>query len=174
MTELINNIMDFARTRLGQGIVLDRRKTDLSPVLQHVAQEIKTIYPERKIIVSLELAEFIDCDPDRLGQLVSNLLANAVNHGFSHTPVYLHSSVNDEHLEIVVTNNGEQISPDLQEILFTPFTREANNPARNGLGLGLYISAEIAKAHNAILTCNSTMKETRFILRMPLINSLGN
>jgi sigma-B regulation protein RsbU (phosphoserine phosphatase) len=166
MTELVDNIMDFARTRLGEGIVLTRRNTLLEPVIQQVVAEMKIIYPKREIRTAFEIAEPVNCDSNRIAQLLSNLIANALTHGDANSPVYIYASHNNGNLELSVTNKGTPIPENLHEQLFTPFTREANRPSQHGLGLGLYISSEIARAHNATLTFTSTTEETRFTFYM--------
>ena len=168
MLELVNNIMDFARTRLGEGIVVDRQNIMLEPILEQVVDEMKIINPKRSIISSLNLPEPIYCDADRIAQLVSNLLANALKHGDINSPVTVHARIINDHLEIAVGNKGVPIPAELHDFLFAPFTREVNRPSQHGLGLGLYIASEIARAHHAILNFTSTEEETRFIFRMKL------
>ncbi len=166
MTELINNIMDFARSRLGEGIIIHRKDILLAPVLQQVINELKLVFTNREIINNFDIAERVNCDPDRIGQLLSNLLANALTHGATDAPVHVHASHLNGILKLAVCNSGEQIPEALHERLFAPFTREGDRTSQNGLGLGLYISAEIAKAHNATLTCTSTGEETCFSFEM--------
>lgn len=166
MNELIGNVMDFARTRLGEGIVISPREVDLKPVLEHVVEELKFLFPNREIAVDLSLQDPILCDADRIAQLVSNLLANALTHGNPQSPVYFTASNRSNKLKISVANKGESIPESLQAILFTPFKRESDRPSNNGLGLGLYIADQIAKAHDAILSFTSNEEETRFIFVM--------
>ncbi|MEP6597646.1 MAG: HAMP domain-containing sensor histidine kinase, partial [Ginsengibacter sp.] len=166
MTELVNNIMDFARTRLGEGIVLTRQDTVLEPVLQQVVAEMRLIYPKREITALFEITEPVNCDPHRIAQLLSNLLANALIHGAANSPVHVRAFQNTGHLEISVANNGTPIPANLHEHLFTPFTREVSRPSQHGLGLGLYISSEIARAHHATLSFISTEEETCFTFHM--------
>lgn len=166
MNELIGNVMDFARTRLGGGIVIAARETELKPVLEHVVEELKYLYPDRKIVVDVALQNPVYCDADRIAQLASNLLANALTHGNPQSPVYFTASNRSKRLELTVINDGAPIPESLQEILFMPFKREGNRPSKNGLGLGLYIADQIAKAHGATLTCVSNAEETRFTFLM--------
>lgn len=166
MNELIGNVMDFARTRMGEGIVISPRNVDLKPVLEHVVEELKVLFPDRKITLDIALPETIYCDADRIAQLASNLLANALTHGNPESPVYFTASNQSNKLELSVSNDGEPIPESLQEILFLPFKRESNRPSKNGLGLGLYIADQIAKAHSATLTCVSNADETRFTFLM--------
>ena len=166
MGELVKNIMDFARTRLGEGIILSRQDVKLQPVMHQVITELKLIYPKREIIWSFDVTEPVYCDPHRIAQLLSNLLANALAHGAANKPVYLFAFHKNGILELSVINSGEPIPLNLRESLFTPFTREGGRPSVNGLGLGLYISKEIAVAHNATLNFTSDEKETCFTFYM--------
>lgn len=167
MSELIANIMDFARTRLGEGIIITPKQVVLDPILQQVADELKLIFPQREIITSIHITEPVHCDPDRIAQLVSNLLANALNHGNPNSPVFIHASNINKTLKISVTNTGKPIPESLQVFLFEPFTKEGDRPSKNGLGLGLYISAQIAQAHKGTLTYTSHENETCFTFSMP-------
>ncbi len=169
MNELIGNVMDFARTRMGEGIVIAPQHVELKPVLEHVVEELKFLYPNRPIAVDLALQDPIYCDADRVAQLISNLLANALTHGDPQSPVYFTGHHEDNKLQLSVVNNGDPIPKSLQLILFTPFKKEGNRPSKNGLGLGLYIADQIAKAHGGTLFCTSTEEETRFTFEMEVI-----
>jgi signal transduction histidine kinase len=81
MSALIDNVLDFARGRLGSGITLDRSPHALEPVLDHVIAELRSTYPDRPIEVEYELGRPVDCDSGRVAQLFSNLLGNALTHG---------------------------------------------------------------------------------------------
>lgn len=166
MSELVNNIMDFARTRLGEGIVLTKQNTVLEPLLLQVINELRLTFPKREIVALFEITEPVFCDPHRIAQLLSNLLANAITHGSPNTPVRIYAFKIDGNLELSVINYGVPIPADMHEYLFAPFTRETRRSSQNGLGLGLYISSEIARAHNGTIDCTSTATETCFAFRM--------
>ena len=166
MSELVNNIMDFARTRLGEGIILTKQNTVLEPLLLQVINELQLSHPKREIIVSFEISEPVFCDANRIAQLLSNLLANALIHGSVDTPVRIHAFDKDGYFTLSVINSGVPIPADIQEYLFAPFTREPTRLNQNGLGLGLYISSEIARAHNGTIICTSTVEETCFSFQM--------
>ena len=166
ISELVNNIMDFARTRLGEGIVLTRQNTILEPVLLQVINELRLAFPKREIVTLFEKTEPVFCDPHRIAQLLSNLLANALTHGSPDAPVRIYAFHKDGNLELSVLNYGVPIPADMHEYLFAPFTRETRRSSQNGLGLGLYISSEIARAHNGTIECTSTAAETCFAFRM--------
>ncbi len=166
MSELINDVMDFARGRLGSGISLNRQLVNLHPVLLHVVDELQTAWPSRSIQTEFALDMPVDCDPARLSQLLSNLIANALTHGSEIGPVGVKAVSDAEGFTMSVHNTGKPISPDALERLFEPFTREDLRPSQQGLGLGLFIAAEIARAHRATLTAHSDESETAFIYRM--------
>ena len=168
MRELIENIMDFARTRLGGGLILDTKPVWLQPILAHVADELKTSYMSRTIVTEFSITQAVTCDPNRVSQLLSNLLANALTHGAVDSPVHVRAFTKDNIFEMSVSNSGPSIPCELFDELFKPFSRNKIRPSQNGLGLGLYIASEIARAHNGKLECTSTDEETRFTLRMPV------
>jgi len=170
MGGLIDDVMDFARGRLGGGIALDRRPVDLEPVLAHVVDELRTAHPERAIASEFILTGGIVCDPDRLSQLLSNLLANAITHGSTDGPIRVSVHAENGEFTLYVANTGRPIPSEAMERLFKPFEREEVRASRNGLGLGLYIASEIARSHGGTLSATSTDAETRFIFVMPLAN----
>ncbi len=168
MASLIDDVMDLARGRLGGGITISRARTDLVPTLAHAVNELKIAAPSREITAHFELPEPIDCDPKRIAQLLSNLIANALTHGASEGAICVKATTADGPFELSVSNHGDPIPPDALKRLFQPFTREDIRPSQQGLGLGLYIASEIAKAHNGTLSVISTADETRFTLQIPL------
>lgn len=168
-TALIDDLLDFARGRLGRGITVDRDSAaPLTPVLEQVVAEIRAIAPERAIECSLAIDEPVFCDRNRIGQLVANLLSNAITHGAVDEPVSLRAETGNGQLAISVGNAGPAIPEEVREQLFQPFFRGAARPSRNGLGLGLFIASEIARAHGGTLDVDSSDRETRFILTMPI------
>jgi signal transduction histidine kinase len=169
MAGLIEDVMDFARARLGGGLPL-RRSADqpLHPTLEHVISELRTAWPERTIDAQLEFAEPVDCDRARVAQLLSNLLGNALTHGAPGAPVSVSASTDDGTFQLSVENAGEPIPEATIERLFQPFTRATSGPDQKGLGLGLYIASEIARAHGGTLAVTSTPERTRFTFHMPI------
>jgi len=167
MSALIDDVLDFARGRLGAGIGLSRSAASLEPVLRQVVAELQATAPDRQIECDFVLDRAVDCDPVRIGQLFSNLLANALSHGAAATPIRVRARAGDETFELSVGNAGDPIPPETLEKLFQPFFRGATRSSRQGLGLGLYIAFEIARAHGGTLEATSSSEETSFTLRMP-------
>jgi sigma-B regulation protein RsbU (phosphoserine phosphatase) len=170
MYEMIDNIMDLARGRLGGGITINPINVNLEELLNQVSDELKVASPERTIEYDFNISQSIECDPARISQLISNLLANAVTHGSHDQPVILKAICNEQFWEISVINQGKPIPKKALENLFHPFHRESSHSSHNGLGLGLFIASEIAKAHNGTLTVNSDEQQTCFTFRVDLVD----
>lgn len=168
MADLIDDVLDFARGRLGGGITLSRRPVLLETTLQQVIDEFRASHPNQTIEATFKLERPIDCDQDRFAQLLSNLIANALTHGAADAPVRVEATTDGEIFELSVHNSGDQIPPGTQAKLFQPFERGVSEPDREGLGLGLYIASEIARVHGGTLEVSSMPEQTSFFLRMPL------
>ena len=169
MKGLIENILDFARGRLGEGIQLNRNENEpVEKMLNQIIDELKLTWPSRTIETTFELTCDVNCDGHRIAQLFSNLLANALTHGTKDEPVSVQVSSGNGEFSIAVTNTGKQIPDAVMKRLFQPFSRGEIAPEQQGLGLGLYIASEIARVHNGAISVNSTGKETCFTFKMPL------
>jgi signal transduction histidine kinase len=167
MSALIDNLLDFARGRLGGGIALNRTMKPLAQVLDQVVAELRASFPANQIEAYFDLTRPVDCDGGRIAQLLSNLLGNALIHGTAESPVRIHASTRADQFELSVANAGQPIAPEAIQRLFQPFYRVSDD-ARQGLGLGLYIASEIARAHGGTLEATSSAEETRFTFRMPI------
>ncbi len=168
MFSLINDMLDFARLKSGAGISVELTVVDLKPVLQQVIDELRTSRPDRSIEGRISLPDAIRCDPARIAQLLSNLLANALTHGASDGPVLVEAEAAGDQMTISVSNAGEPIPEDVQGRLFQPFFRAGATSGNQGLGLGLYIAGEIARSHGGELGVTSDPSETTFFFRMSL------
>ena len=169
MAGLIDNLLDFARGRLGGGLALNRSADPLEPVLLQVIDELRASHPERRIALDVDLAEPVSCDPSRIAQLLSNLVANALTHGAPGSVVRVEARTGGGNFILVVANEGGAIPPATLKRLFQPFERGRRvQPGQQGLSLGLFIASEIARAHGGDLTATSSAEETAFTLTMPL------
>jgi signal transduction histidine kinase len=167
MAGLVDNIMDFARGRLGGGLTIRRdAKQPLTPVLEQVIGELNSVFPDVAIEAAIDVQEPVDCDRGKMGQLFSNLLGNAITYGDQGRPVRVSARTVNGMFELAVTNYGEPISDKAMQNLFKPYTR-GERPSQQGLGLGLYIASQIAKAHGGAIDATSTAEETRFVFQMP-------
>jgi two-component system, sensor histidine kinase and response regulator len=168
MAGLIDDVMDFARARLGAGIVLNRAPLRVEPILRQVVEELEAGHPGRRILCDFAVPEPVDLDGGRIGQMVSNLLANALAYGDPEQPIVLRSSLEEDAFILSVTNAGPTIPDAVMERLFRPFFRGEAESHQQGLGLGLHIAGEIATAHGGRLSAQSADGRTTFTFTMPL------
>ena len=171
MTDLIANLLDHARNRLGDGIVLNRSLDgSLAEALQQVVAEFRTISWGQEIRADIDLPDPIHCDRARLAQLLSNLIGNAITHGTQGRPIDVSARVMDGRLVMAVGNEGRPIPPDRIPGLFKPFKTTTDHLGQQGLGLGLglYIASEIATAHGGRMQVASDEVRTVFTFTMPL------
>jgi signal transduction histidine kinase len=167
MGRLIKNTLDFAKSRLGGGISLNRANEPLQPVLEHVIEEHQIGRPDIEIIARFDLKDPVFCDDSRISDLLSNLLGNALTHGKSNAPVYVETLARNGEFSLSVSNAGDKIPEDQIDQLFQPFARGKAKKGQDGLGLGLFIASEIAQAHGGHISVVSNDMETRFTFMMP-------
>lgn len=173
MSKLIDDVLDFARARLGGDIGVSLKPdARLKPVLQQTVNEMKLANPTIQWQEILDFADPVSCDPDRIAQLISNLLGNAIFHGEPGGTIRIHARDAGPNLLVSVTNRGGQIPQEIQTQLFEPFERAEPGSSQNGLGLGLYICKQIADGHNGDIEVESDGDETTFTLKMPRGRSL--
>ena len=169
MGMLIENVLDFARGRMGGGIPIKREVVDdLGHTLRLTLDEVQRSHPGAIFIHSLNIPVGVYCDPLRISQMLSNLLGNAVTHGSIAMPINVQAYAEEDEIVVSVSNQGAPISPQLMPLLFEPFTRSEAGQRGEGLGLGLYIASQITTAHNGALSVESTRKAgTCFVARFP-------
>ncbi len=169
MQGLIDNLLDFAKGHLGEGIRLELsdNKIALKKVLKQVAREIKTMDTAHEININIDLEDNFECDINRIGQLYANLLGNAMKHGAIDQPITTDITAQNGMFSIKVANSGDKIPEEKMLNLFKPFFTTNASSNKSGLGLGLYISSEIAKAHGGRMKVSSTDEQTVFEFIMP-------
>jgi signal transduction histidine kinase len=169
MAELIENVMDFARGRLGGGLAdVDRAAAPLGQDLEQVVQEARAIWPDRSIDYRSTLQGPVPADAKRIAQMLSNLLGNALKYGSREQPVEVRVETGAAGFVLSVANGGPAIPASIRANLFQPFVRTHGHSSPEGLGLGLYIVAEIARAHGGTVDVASVEGRTVFTFRMPL------
>jgi sigma-B regulation protein RsbU (phosphoserine phosphatase) len=172
---MINDLLDFTRTRLGQGIALSRRTIDLHGLVAEHLAELSLANPRARLEHRRVGDGACSADPDRLVQLVGNLVSNAITYGTSGTPVVVTTTTDAAGFSISVCNEGEPIPVDLQPTLFQPMVRGAETGTdKRSVGLGLYIVAEVARAHggNVRLESGDTGR-TEFVASFPRADRPG-
>jgi signal transduction histidine kinase len=170
MSSLIDDVLDFARGRLGGGIGIridDIR--DIDTGLQAVVKELQDGQPTRQIISNISVTRSVRCDLARIQQVASNLIGNALAHGAPESTVRVTAGTDESYFILEVWNEGEPIPPENIDKVFEPFWRHSTSGSRQGLGLGLYICAQIVRAHGGKLCLTSTRESgTLFTARFPL------
>ena len=168
ITGLIDNVLDFTRGRSGAGIVLERNDNEpIEVILSQVINEIQVVFPDRPIEKYFNITTPVNCDGKRLAQLFSNLLSNAITYGKKESPVKVTAVSANGQFSLCVANGGEKIPDITMAHLFQPYWRGAVEKSKDGLGLGLFIAAEIARAHGGTLSVTSTDEQTCFSLELP-------
>lgn len=169
MERLIALLLDFAQARQqGSQLPIHRRRVDLADLARRVVEEIEAGHPK----ASLALSVGGDCrgewDADRLAQVLSNLVANAIHHGAG-SPIAVRVRGDGDAVVVEVSNGGPPIPPAVLPEIFDPFRRGPSARGdRNGLGLGLFISRELVRAHGGSIRARSTAAEgTTFTARLP-------
>jgi two-component system, sensor histidine kinase and response regulator len=168
MSRMIAEMLDLSRGRLAGGIPIRRQPVELRALVDQIVAEHRTVVPERAITLQFLGVLEGDWDPDRCGQLVSNLLDNASRHGREDSPIECVVDGTDPDAVTITVSNGGVIAPSLLPHIFDPFRkRESHRSRGEGLGLGLYIVEQIAVAHGGEVSVRSGEDE-RTVFRVAL------
>jgi hypothetical protein len=172
MSAMIRDLLEYTRTRLGKGIPVVPAAANLDLLCKVVINEISLAYPQTAF--RFESGGLLDgvFDSDRLHQVISNLLGNAVQHGKRGIPVFLLARGTEESLTIQVTNEGTPISAVHLQSIFDPLvqipTEGEERHRSTNLGLGLFIAREIVLAHGGSIVATSSAKAgTTFTVDLP-------
>ena len=163
MAQMVHDLLDFTRTRLGARLPISAEPCDLAAICNRIAEEMRTAHPDRQISVQCEGDCAGQWDTSRIEQLASNLVGNAIQHGYRGTPVDIAVDGNRAaSVTVDVLNRGPEIPERQRRAIFDPLTRgadqrtEADAHHRTSLGLGLYIAHEIASAHGGTIDLASS------------------
>jgi signal transduction histidine kinase len=169
MSRIIADLLSYTRTRLGTGIPIDRRPTRLDDVVRRCVDELRAANPDRTFEVEVEGDVTGEWDPDRLEQVVSNLVSNAVDHGAPDQPVRVTLRGRRDVVTAEVENRGDPFPPEVLSHLFEPFSRppEAKQRKGSGLGLGLFISREIVRGHGGDIAARCEDGRTVITVQLP-------
>ncbi|MFY0563700.1 ATP-binding protein [Archangium lansingense] len=171
MARMISDILDFTRTRLGGGYTLQRTWMNVHEVLKQVVEELEVAHPQKRFELSVSGTGWGEWDADRVAQAASNLVGNAVQYSPEDSAVRVVARDEGDGVRVEVHNLGTPIPDERLQHIFDPFVRGRDGTrsgSRSGLGLGLYITNEIVKAHGGVLQVRSTETEgTCFWLKLP-------
>lgn len=171
MSNLVNDLLDYTRTHLGMSLPISRKPADLRQICEMVVAEQQIAHPGRQINFLADGNSPGQWDPERIAQVLSNLLGNAVQYGDPTEPIVLRVETGSESVALSVENKGPVIPSDKIESLFDPMVRLSKNPEAErttSLGIGLYIAREIVEAHGGEISANSSAEEgTVFAVTLP-------
>ncbi|WP_257451203.1 sensor histidine kinase [Archangium lipolyticum] len=168
MGKMIADILDLTRARLSGGIPLNLAPTRLPTLCQQVMEELTVAHPGRELVFEARGEGEGVWDPDRLAQVVSNLVGNALEHGASEGPIHVRCWEETDTQVLEISNAGTPIPSHQLATLFDPFRQVGTGRRSNGLGLGLFIVRELVEAHGGEVRVRSTQEEgTTFTVRLP-------
>ena len=172
MKRMLDDLLDLTRTRLGPGIPISPKPMDLEVVARETVAELEAFHPDRVLQFQATGALRGTWDPDRLAQVVSNLVANALQHGGKDSAIQVRAGVEGEAVVIKVHNSGDLIARTMLASIFEPMVRKAvsgrEDTKSTSLGLGLHIAREVVLSHQGTLSVTSTEAEgTTFTVRLP-------
>ncbi|MFB9244199.1 sensor histidine kinase, partial [Massilia antarctica] len=176
VVDIVSDLLDYSTSHLGGGIPVTLAEFDLSLASRSAVQEMQLFHPTRDFALEIDENISVTWDQARMSQALSNLIANAVQHGSGATPILIKISQAGNDVVIVVRNAGEKISLTKLRAMFNPSqsfaiksTSERSASQTGNLGLGLYITHEIVSAHGGEIRVTSTESEgTTMTLKIPM------
>ncbi|MFT3839099.1 MAG: PAS domain-containing sensor histidine kinase [Myxococcaceae bacterium] len=169
MSRMVDQLLDYARTRIGGGLKLERGEVDLAQLAKAaIAEQEKSAQPKGAFELAIAGNVRGWWDGGRVEQLLSSLVSNAAHHG-EEGPRLLSVDGRDPNKVVLSVHNPGAIEVELLGALFDPLrAKQVARRRPRGLGLGLYLSQQIALAHEGLLQVSSSAEEgTRFTLELP-------
>ncbi len=174
MKALLDDLVDFNRTQLGLGINIALADVDLAAVFADELEQLRGAHPARRLDLEVVGDTRGRWDGLRLQQLLRNLVSNAIKYGALGAPVCVVLTGEEADVRLEVTNSGPAIERSALDQIFDPLKRGPAHPdsqnTDSGLGLGLYIVREVARAHGGEVYVRSDKAETVFVVRLPRRN----
>ena len=173
MTKLVDDLIDYTRTQLGGKLPIVLTPSNVCKICTDVVEEHQIAHPHRKILMKAEGSFEGMWDKNRIAQVFSNILGNAVQHGAGDMPIGIDLTSSKDAVAVAITNGGKPIPKEKIAQIFEPFVRFAEDENRDynhetSLGIGLYIANEIVEAHQgAIKVESSPEKGTVFEISLP-------
>ncbi|MCR4341236.1 MAG: sensor histidine kinase [Gemmatimonadaceae bacterium] len=173
MNQMVGALLDFTRSRLGGGIPIGRASMNMGKAVHDVVGELCAIYPSRSIDVDARGSLDGEWDCERIMQVLTNLIGNALEHGAADTGVTVGVHGDTDKVTVEIHNRGAAIPPEQLKGLFNPMKKSesgavgGSGPTGN-LGLGLYIAERIVHAHKGQIVVESSEEDgTRFTVHLP-------
>ncbi len=172
MIGLVGDLLDFTRSRLGGGIPVECAPVSMGKVLHDVVDEVRAAHPGAVVKLETRNEQKGSWDEGRIFQALTNLVGNALEHGYPGSEVSVELGGDEDEIRISIHNLGPAISPERLDGIFNPMKTRAGDAARRGpsshLGLGLYIAERIVHAHGGSMEVASTDEGgTTFTVHLP-------
>lgn len=172
MKALLDDLVDFSRTKLGLGINVARGDLDIAALFAGELEQLRGAHPGSQIELEIAAGDTRGAwDGPRLQQLLRNLVVNAVIYGAANAPIQVVLTSDEAAVMLEVKNSGPTIEEEILDQIFDPLKQGVGQVNRDyrgaGLGLGLYIVREIAQAHGGSVSVRSAYGETVFAVRLP-------
>jgi signal transduction histidine kinase len=178
MSLMIRDLLEYTRTRLGKHIPITPLAYDVGQVCEAAHDEVQAAHPDRVFDLEMDGDLRAQVDPARFGQVLSNLLNNAIQYGTTGLPITLSARGEREIVVIEVKNQGPTIPADALQVIFNPLVQlrtehgGSADPLSTSLGLGLFIAKEIVMGHGGTLQVESSSPEGT-VFRVKLPRNLG-
>jgi signal transduction histidine kinase len=174
MNGMVKDILDFTQTAFGVALPITPVAADFGAIAANIVGEVAALHPDSEITLTSTGDLRGRWDAGRMGQLMSNLIANAVQHGAPGETVKVVLDGDADSVSIEISNAGTPIPADTRKNLFSPMrqrpsTQGEKRSGSSGLGLGLYITKEIATAHGGSIVVSSSSEQTSFAVRIPRV-----
>jgi signal transduction histidine kinase len=174
MGQMVSDLIDFTRTRLGDGVPIIRAPMDLGVAIHEVIEEIGVAHPQHTLrsVTNGDLRG--SWDEARIKQVLTNLIANAVQHATANRPITVTGSGDGEQVILAVHNHGHPIPEHDRARIFEPLvgTAETSSPIiSTNMGLGLYIVRQVVQAHGGTIdVASSETAGTIFTANLPRLS----
>jgi len=167
MQRLVEQVLDMSRIGTGIGLTLNPKEVDVAVIIHDLVSEARLGYPAINYEINVPESFKWHLDPDRVAQALGNLLSNARHHSDVQGSISLSMETQGDRLIIEISNEANEIDPEVVERLFSPFKKSSSTRGRTGLGLGLYISHEIINGHGGQLSYRYQAPHVIFKIDLP-------
>lgn len=166
---LVRELLDFTQARLAGALSVALSTVDVDGLMHEAVDELQIVYPDRELQAQIQAHGRAELDGDRMAQMLSNLVSNAVKHGAPDKPITLRSEAVGDDVAFSVHNWGAPIPEELKSTIFDPLTQASSRRQSTGsIGFGLFIVKHIADAHRGTVAVTSSQQAgTTFTVRLP-------
>lgn len=169
LQNLVNDLLDVSKIQKGK-LQFSKSTLNLLNVINSCVESANHIYPNNNIYSNVNADLFVTGNFERLEQVLMNFINNAVKYSSVNTPIIIDAERKSDYVQVSVTDEGIGLTENQMELIFERFYRvDDKNYSASGLGMGLYISSEIMKAHNGDIGVESKFNEgSTFYFRLPV------